>query len=371
MTTITVSKNELLVRMQTVGKIISPKPALPIMSYFLCETKEGFLHISATDALGRINTSMECSADKDVRICIESKKIIEALKELPEQPVKLEINEENYGIRITYLGGRFEMIGNDPALFPEPRSIDEQISFEIESDLFVRGVSDTLFCAAEDELRPILNGVYIETDSTGINFVATDGHRMAVIHNTVASLPRQSFVLPTKVAHILKGFNKKIDGVMSIMAGTRYVEFDTGDYQITALLQEGKYPNYRSVIPENDKKLIIHTSSLKNAISRVSLFSNPVSLLVVLSLSHDTILVKAQDIDYSSHAQETITCEYGDNNLEIGMKSTFMQEILSHMDSEQALLTFSEPSRAMLICPAHQSEGESRMFLQMPLSINY
>ncbi|MDR2970092.1 MAG: DNA polymerase III subunit beta [Tannerellaceae bacterium] len=366
--TITVPRSEFLSRLQTAGKIISAKPVLPIMAYFLCEVREGRLNISAADSIGRIDTFMECVSDAEGKICIESRKIIEALKELPEQPIRLEINEENYEIRIVYSGGRFEMVGSNPLLFPEAKKISDTVSFDVESELFIKGINGALFCAADDELRPAMNGVFIETDDTGINFVATDSHRMALIHCDASALPRQSFVLPVKVAGILKGFYKKTDETVSIHAGTSNVKFNIGGYRITSILQEGRFPNYRSVIPKNEKRLTIDTSSLKDAISRVSLFANQATLLVVLSLTKNNILVKAQDIDYSSHAQETIACEYEDEKFEIGLKSSFMQEILSHIESDQVVLLFSEPQRAILIEPS--GKGDNVMYLQMPLTIN-
>lgn len=222
--TFTVLKSEFLARLQSAGKIISSKPINPVMSCFLLKVAEGRLHISATDAFGRIDTSIECQADEECGICIESGMLIDALKELPEQPVTFHVDANNLYVRIDYQGGKFEITGKDPLLFPEPREINNPQSINIASESFLEGINKTIFCAANDELRPVMNGMLIESGETGINYVSTDGHRLAMVEHMHGKMPKLSFVLPSKMASTLKGaMQRYAEGDISVTVGSHNI----------------------------------------------------------------------------------------------------------------------------------------------------
>lgn len=367
----TISKSELLTRLQSASKIISSKPVYPIMSCFLFEVKENQLLISSADSLGRIDISMECTSEEEVSICIEASMLINALKELPEQPIIFTINKYNLSVNIDYSGGKFKMVGKEPTLFPTPKKISgDESTFQIDNIQFISGITNLSFCAANDVLRPVMNGVFVEIEKAHINFVATDGHRMGIVKHSSTGNEKQSFVLPTKTASILKSIKGLSDNI-AVTVGDNNVVFQSGDYTITSILQEGRYPNYLSVIPSNNDKIVtVDTSLLKNALTRVGIFSNQVSNLIVFELSTDKMLIKAQDIDYSTNAEEIVECKYKGPNFTIGFKFSFMVEILSHIDCDRCTLSFSEPSRAILIKPEENETDCEITFLQMPLSIN-
>ncbi|MDR3142547.1 MAG: DNA polymerase III subunit beta [Tannerellaceae bacterium] len=366
-----VSKSELLSRLQDAGRIISKKPVTPLMSCFLLRTTGERLYISAADASGRIDTSIECAADEKGEVCIESGMIINAMKELPEQPVIFRINTVTLNVRVDYQGGRFEMAGKDPALFPEPKGIHNAREITLPAESLFDGLQKTAFCAADDFLRPIVNGVFIESGDTGVNYVATDGHRLAVVEHLRDGMPKLSFVLPAQAVSVLKSIVQRYAEEVSITLGRSNVKFEAGDFQIVSVPQEGKYPNYRSVIPkENDKTAVIETQVFKDAISRVSLFSND-SKLVILEFSADTLKVTASDVDYSMGAEETVACEYKGIDFSIGVNGALMYEALSRIACDRSVFSFSEPAKPILIKPEDRKEGEDITYLQMPVSINY
>jgi len=225
----TISKSELLTRLQSASKIISSKPVNPIMSCFLFEVKEDKLYISSVDSLGRIEISMDCISEEDVSICIESSMLLNALKELPEQPIQFTIDKSTLGVRIDYSGGKFEMTGKDPTLFPTPKELTgNEDTIQIDNIQFVSGITNVSFCAANDELRPVMNGVFVEIEKDHINFVSTDGHRMDIVKYSSTGKEKQSFILPTKTISILKCIKGQSDNA-SITTGNNNVVFQSGE----------------------------------------------------------------------------------------------------------------------------------------------
>ena len=136
-------------------------------------------------------------------------------------------------------------------------------------------------------------------------------------------------------------------------------------------LIEGRYPNYNSVIPqENPFKVTIDRISFLNALKRVSVFSNPASSLVKLQLKENEMLVSAQDIDFSTSAEETQVCQYAGAAMSIGFKSTFLIDILNNITADEVVIELADPSRAGGMVPVEQEENEDLLMLLMPMLLN-
>lgn len=318
-TTITISKSELSSRLISVSKIISSKTTLPIMENILLDIQDGTISITAADHQGSINTSIEgILTDNNISVCIEPKLIIEALKTLPEQPITITI-DDNLGIIVKYKGGKFELTGKAPDEFPKEKSVSDAIKLTLPSKVLLSGIEKTSFCSANDELRPIMNGVHFDISKGQLNFVR--------------------------------------------------IEYKSDKFVATLL--EGKYPNYRSVIPQNnDKNLRIGVSEFKGAIKRVSVFSNQASSLVKLQLTNNQIMISGQDIDYSVAAEETIACDYSDNPITIGLKGHFLTELISSIPTSDLQISFSDPSKASLITPVDDKSTDKLTYLLMPMMLN-
>ena len=373
--TITLSKSELLSRLISVSKIISSKPTLPIMENVLLDIQDGKVNISAADYQGRINTSIDgILTDGNISICIEPKILIEALKILPEQPLTISINEENFNTTIKYKGGKFELVGKSAKDFPKEKDIKDAVKLSISTNVLLNGIEKTYFCAANDELRPIMNGVYFDITEGQLNFVASDGCKLALLEHSGDSFTAVNtvgFVLPLKIATILRGMIKPSDELTDIFVGNNTVRFEHRADSIIATLIEGRYPNYRSVMPQNnDKILTVGVSDLKGAIKRVSVFSNQSSSLIKLQLTNDQVKVSAQDIDYSLAADETVACGYTNSDIAIGFKGSFLGELISAIPSESLQMSFSDPMRATLITPVDNENSDKLTYLLMPMVLN-
>lgn len=372
LTTITISKSELLSRLVSVSKIISSKPATPIMENILLDIQDGRVKISAADYLGRMNTSIEgILTDNNISYCIEPKLIIEALKTLPEQPITITIGE-GFGIVVKYKGGKFEMTGKPADEFPKDKDTSKAIKLSIPAKVLLSGIEKTCFCSANDELRPVMNGVYFDISAGLINFVASDGHKLALAEYTDESINETiNFILPQKIATILKNAISPSDELVDIFIDNRFVRLEYNSESIEATLIEGKYPNYRSVIPpNNDKFLSIGVPELKGALKRVSVFSNQASSLVKLQLSNNQIMISGQDIDFSTAAEEIVACEYNNDPLAIGFKGHFLSELIAAIPTSDLQMSFSDPSRATLITPVDNKSTDKLTYLLMPMMLN-
>lgn len=371
-TTITISKTELLNRLQSVSKIISPKSTLPILENILLNIQDGKVNISAADYQGRMNTSIEgILTDNNISICIEPKLIIEALKTLPEQPVTITI-DDNLGIIVKYKGGKFELVGKSPDEYPKDKSTDDATKLSIPAKVLLNGIEKTFFCCADDELRPVMNGVYFDIIKGQINFVASDGHKLALLEHADESINETiNFILPKKIATILKNSITPSDELVDIYIKDRFVRIEYKSESIEATLIEGRYPNYNSVIPQNnDKFLSVGVSDLKGAIKRVSVFSNQASSLVKLELSNNEIKLSAQDIDFSVAADETVSCEYNNDSMAIGFKGHFLTELISAIPTSLLQMSFSGASRASLVTPIDDKSTDKLTYLLMPMMLN-
>ena len=169
----------------------------------------------------------------------------------------------------------------------------------------------------------------------------------------------------------MKNILPKEQGEVTIAFDERNAVFELGNYHMICRLIEGRYPNYNSVIPkDNPFKVTVDRASLIGALRRVAIFSSQASSLVKLNIKPGSINISAQDIDFSTSAEESLPCQYSDSEMSIGFKSTFLIDILSNISSAEVILELADPSRAGLIVPVEQEEGEKLLTLLMPMMLN-
>lgn len=365
-----VNKTELFSRLQAVSRIISSKPTLPIMSCFLFNIKDGTMSITAASADGQIRTSLEYSGDMvETSICIDAKMLLNSLKMLPEQP--LEMNIQGLNVCVRYEGGKFQLMGQETKTFPAMKDNDPLGEIRTTCKQFLNGLLKTQFCSSDDdELRPIMNAVYVEVCDGNMNYVGSDGHRLSLLQQKMPSVPRISFALPKKISLILKAIVPNTDDEIVILPSGNNVDFSFKNYQVVGQLLEGRYPNYRSVIPgDNDKIVTIETNMLMSAISRVAVFCNQSSRLIRFSMKNNMLTLSGRDYDLSTDAEEKVQCEYDGVDYEIGLNHILLLEILSIIPGDRCQMLVSDPSRAVLIKPEANEDGEDLTCLIMPLML--
>ncbi|MDR0507569.1 MAG: DNA polymerase III subunit beta [Dysgonamonadaceae bacterium] len=369
-----VSSNLLLSHLQTVGRVIASKNAIPILDCFLFELEENKLTITAADTETRMITSIDVSETEGNGIfAIPSKNLLDSLKELPEQPIVFEINDENLEIIIHYENGKYNFVAQKGDEYPQSKPLSDDASkLSISASDLLSGISCTLFASGEDELRPVMNGVFFDITDENITFVASDGHKLVRFKNLRAKgSVAASFILPKKPANLLRAVLPREEGEVVIGFDTYNAYITMGHFNIVCRLIEGRYPNYNGVIPtDNPYRVTIDRVQFLNALKRVSVFSNSASSLIKLSISPNSIFISAQDIDFSTYAEETISCVYEGKDMNIGFKGTYLIEILNNIPSGEVVVELADPSRAGLILPVENEEGEDLLTLLMPVMLN-
>ena len=369
-----VSSTALLSHLQSIGKVIASKNTLPILDNFLFQLEENTLTVTASDAETRLVTSLEVmNAEGSGLFCVSAKMLLDPLKELPEQPLTFDVNDANLEVFIHFQNGKYNFIGQKGDTYPQQKPLSEQaVEVVMDAQLLLNGISRSLFATADDELRPVMNGVYFDFHTDDLTFVASDGHKLVRLRNlSVQSEERASFILPKKPATLLKNLLAKEEGLIRLQFDDNNAYVRCANCEMVCRLIEGRYPNYNSVIPkENPFQVTIDRMFLLNALKRVSVFSNQSSSLIKLHLEDNLLTVSAQDIDFSTSAEERIPCEYNGDELTIGFKATYLIDILGNISSTDVILQLADPSRAGLILPLENQENEDLLMLLMPMMLN-
>jgi DNA polymerase III subunit beta len=371
-----VSSSELLGHLQSISRVISSKNTLPILDNFLFNLSGNDLEITASDLESTLITRMKLeNTDGDGTIALPARILLDTLKEFSVQPLTFDINMETMAVVISSENGKFNVVGQNGIDFPALPAIkkEKKISFAINADVLLSGISKTLFATADDELRPVMGGIFIEASTDKITFVASDAHKLVRYQRTDAKADdNASFILPKKPASLLKNILPKEEGAVTVEFDDKNAFFILGNYKVVCRLVEGNYPNYNSVIPKNNpRKITIDRVEFFNTLRRVSVFSNQASNLVKLQLKGNQVMVSAQDIDFSISAYERIKCQYEGDEIEIGFKSVFLLEILSNIGSQDVMIELADPTRAGLFLPAiTENESEDLLMLLMPMMIN-
>ena len=360
--------------LQTISRVISSKPTLPILDCFLLELKGNKLTITAADNEVRMETFVEVADHEgEGSLAINAKNLLDPLRELPDQPLTFEINDDNLEVYIYYHNGKYNFIGMKGEEYPQPKELkDTALSLTFDSQILLSGINRTVFATADDELRPVMNGIYFDINTEHLTFVASDGHKLVkVTSSDVKASERASFILPKKPANLLRNVLPREDGEVEVTFDENHAVIKLTKYNMVCRFVEGRYPNYNSVIPtDNPNKVTLDRLNFLNAVKRVSVFSNPSSNLVKMQLSEDKIIITAQDIDYLTAAEEVINCQYSGNAMSIGFKAPFLVDILNNIPSTEVVLELSDPSRAGIIVPVENEENEEMLTLIMPMMLN-
>ncbi len=371
-----VSSTDLLSHLSATSKVISSKSTMPILDNFLFQLSETDLTITASDLESTLITHMELdNTEGEGVIAVPARLLIDTLKEFPEQPLTFQINTDTYGVEIFSDNGKYSIVGQSGEDFPEIPEIgeDDATAITVAPKVLLKGIEKTLFATADDELRPVMNGIFIELSPEHMGFVASDAHKLVRYRRSdAASEFESSFILPKKPASLLRNLLPKEEFDVKLEFDNKNAQFTLSNYKLICRLVEGNYPSYNSVIPKNNpNKMVIDRLAFYNTVKRVSVFSNQASNLIKLNINENQLVVSAQDIDFSISAVERLSCEYDGEEIEIGFKSTFLLEILSNISASDVKMEMSDPSRAGLLLPAETEEdAEDVLMLLMPMMIN-
>lgn len=369
-----VSSTKLSSHLQGISRVISNKSTLPILDSFLFNLSGNTLTVTASDLETTLITSLELDqAEGEGAFAISAKILLDTLREFPEQPLSFDINDDNLSMVIKSDTGSYNFIGQNGDEYPRvPELSSDANSLSIPVETITTGITKSIFATADDELRPVMNGIYFDITTDDVTMVATDAHKLVRFKTSaIKGTANAAFILAKKPATLLKNILPKESGEVQIQFDDKNAVFTLSNYKMVCRQVEGRFPNYNGVIPQNNPyKLIIDRLAFMNALKRVSLFSNQASNLIKLQLTANEMHVSAQDIDFSISAEEKISCQYSGDPMSIGFKSTFLIDILSNINSGDVVLELADPSRAGLILPFENEENEDLLMLLMPMLLN-
>lgn len=369
-----ISSSALLSFLSTASKVISSKNTLPILDYFLFEVKDGSLKVTASDLETTItSTIIPESVESEGVIAAPVKLLIDSLKEFSEQPLTFEADEEKWEIKISWKTGSIALPGTSGMSYPaaQPLADDAQeLAFDV--DVLLGGINRTIFATADDELRPVMNGIFIDLTPSQYIFVATDAHKLVKHTVDTEGGPKASFILPKKPANLLRTILLKEDDAVKVGFDSKNVKFTLKNSTLMCRLIEGNYPNYNGVIPANNpNRLIVDRVELLNAIRRVAVCSNQATNLIKFDIGDNRINLTAQDLDFSYSANESLSCSYEGTPVTIGFKSTFLVEILSNLETPSVVIELADSTRSGVFKPLYDDvQASDTLMILMPMLIN-
>lgn len=366
-----ISSSDLLKQLQIVSGAINSNPVLPILEDFLFTIKNNVLNIAATDLETSINTEIEVMSDSDGLVAIPAKILLDTLKALPQQPITFSVNEDNYSIEITSAYGKYKLAGENGADFPSIPSADDEATIAIPSAMLSQGINKSIFATSNDELRPAMTGVYFQIDENKLTFVATDAHKLVRYSFTdIKSDTATNFIVPKKALNLLKNALPQNDEV-KISYNKANAFFSFGNVNMVCRLIDARYPDYNAVIPiDNPNKFIVNRSDFQNSLKRIAIYANKTTNQVILNINDKSLTVSAQDLDFSNEATEQLTCSFNGDPLTIGFNAKFLVEMLNVMEGDEIRMELSTPTRAGIIKPTEEVDGEDILMLVMPVMLS-
>lgn len=371
----TVSSSALSSKLNMLAKVIGSKNSLPILDCFLFQVANGEMSITASDSDNVIKSTLALTDhDGEGEFCVPNRVILDALKELPEQPLHFDVDAagEAVAIKIVYQNGLYNFTGQSAEEYPRTQSMNDACTtISLPTEMLINNISRSLFATANDELRPVMNGIYFDLTADALAIVASDGHKLVRSKNfTIKSESPSAFNLPKKPASLLKNILSKDGDDAIIKFDDRSAEIQFTDGVMRCRLIDGRYPNYNSVIPNNPNEVTVDHRGLQSALRRVLPFASESSQLIRFHIESGRFEVSSEDIDFSTSAKEQLSCEYNGSPISIGFKGSSLMEILSNLTSDNIIIQLADPSRAGIIVPAEQPENEDILMLIMPMLLN-
>jgi DNA polymerase-3 subunit beta len=367
-----VSSAALLKELQMLGGVINNTNTLPILDNFLFEINGNTLTLTASDLETTFSTKITVESESNSMIALPARLLLDTLKTFPEQPLTFLKTEKNT-VEISANNGKYAVAYIEGEEFPKATQVTDAKTTQISGNVLYTAINSTLFASGNDDLRPVMSGVFFQFSSESLTFVATDAHKLVKYTRTDLSASESTeFIMPKKPLQLLKGILQGMEEEISIEYNETNAQFRFGDSSLTCRLIDGKYPNYEAVIPkENPNQMQVNRTSFLNSVKRVSIFSNKTTFQIRLKIAGAALQISAEDFDYSNSAEERLDCDYQGDDITIGFNSRFLIEMLNGLECDEVKLSMSLPNRAGLLTPLdHTEEGEDVTMLVMPVMLN-
>lgn len=369
-----VSSALLSARLATVGRVIVQKNNIPILDCFRFEIRGGKLSIMASDGDATLTSELELNeADGEAIFAVNAKTLQDAIKEIPEQPLEFYLNTESLELIVDYQNGQYRLLAQQADDYPTaPAQEDTMASLNIPAGRLLGCLTRAMTAAANDELRPQLNTVCLSARKGELTLVGTNGNQLAMTRLTMEGLEvEHDFLLGTRPAGLLRSMLTKEQGDATLTLGSQRALFTTENYTLNCRLVEGRYPNFRGVIPQGNPYVVnLNRAALVSVMRRILVFAIPGTSVVRFRLENNSLNLSSQDLDFGKSAEESMLCDYSGMPMRIAFKGATLQELVQNLECENVVFEMADPSRAALILPEKNEEGEEIVMLMMPSVFN-
>jgi DNA polymerase III subunit beta len=368
----TVSSNNLLKQLQLVGSAIGSNPVLPILENFLFTLNGDTLTIAATDLETSMTTHLEVSADENESgsVAIPAQMLQATLKALGDKPVTIHVND-TFGIEIIDSNGKCECAGENGADYPRIPEAEGADKVEVPANVLTQGIAKTIFATSNDELRPQMTGVFFQIEENKLTLVATDAHKLVrYTFTNVQSAHSTSLIVPKKA---LNALSKALKAGQTVEVGFTKANafFSFGNVNMSCRLIDARYPDYNAVIPVNNPNILtLERKPFHEALKLVVIYASKTTNQVVLNISDKSLTISTQDLDFSNQATQQLPCIYDGSPLTIGFNAKFLMEMLNVLESDEVKMELSTPTRAGILRPAVETDGEDILMLVMPTMLS-
>lgn len=367
-----VSSSTLLKELVKINGVITTNPVVPILENFLFEVEDKQLIITASDLQTSMIIEMEVGAKEDGSVAVPARILLDTLRNLPDQPVGITVNEETYAIEISSDNGRYKLVGENPSDFPKVPSISGANSVDMSTEILRTAISNTIFATSNDELRPAMTGVFLTFNDASTTFVATDGHRLVRYRRVdVAAEEESKIIIPRKALNLLKNTLPDADSNVVVEFNNSHAYFKFDNIRMICRLVDERYPDYENVIPlDNENIITINRLEFASSLKRIAIYANKTTNQVRLKFTGSELQISAEDIDFSSEANERLSCQHDGPDIEIGFNARFLIDILNTLDTKDIDLKLSEPNKAGLFFPTEKEANEDILMLAMPVMLS-
>lgn len=369
-----VSSKALYSAASAVSKVISSKNAMTILNNFHFQLDDNVLTITASDLENTLSAKVSVQdSDMDGEFCLDARRVVDLLKELPDLGVTLNIDLETLAVDIEYPGGRFNFTGLRGAEYPRnreenPEGIKQE--FDVPAEMITKGIENTLFAVGTDDLRPQMMGILWDIKPDGITFVATDTRKLVKYVNTMGAPGVEcSCIVPMKPASILKSILPKNENV-HVTIEPKCATITSSNITFNCRFIKGNFPDYNRVIPNvAPYELTVDRLSLLNAVKRVGVFVDPSHGLVKFLITPEEIHMKAQDNNICTQGCETVPCSFTGNDMLIGFSAPFLIDVISTLSTSDIVVKLSDPSRPGVFVPIENEKDSELTMLLMPMTV--
>lgn len=372
--------DELVPTLSVVSSVLSSKPIMPILSCVRIDIKhDNVLNVkyarfttSDNEIWMQANVALE-DADEDIVVCVDAKNLLQALGNLGNKQVKMDIDDESHTIKCEYTNGFFILPFSDAREYPMPKSNEESTAtIQMAASKMLCAIKNTKMASANDPLRVIMNGVHFDFLSDCMVAVATNGRILSKYKDMGIKVDTtDGFTIPNKVCDVICKMIANQPQERIIMSYNEHtMKVEGNSFMVISRLIDGKYPMYERVIPhDNDKAIKFDRGEMVSAIKRVLPMSSTSSEVLVFSFADNMLTISAQDTDYGKSAQEYVTCEYMYTPCTIGFSGSLLLLLLQGIESDSISLRIKDGSHPCLITSDEEDAEAEHTQLIMPMRI--